>query len=62
MTNLKKARLGTGLTQGQAAQQLGVTERTLRSYEQGGPVPSTVLVKLSRLTGKTVDYLVGLTN
>lgn len=60
MTNIKRARLLAGLNQVEAAAKLGVTDRTLRTYEKGGEIPSTVLVKLARLTGMSADYLLGL--
>jgi len=61
MTNLRKARLLQGWNQSEAAKLLDISERTLRSYENGAPVPSTIIVKLAELTGRTADYLLGLT-
>ena len=39
---------------------LGITNKTYLSYIRGGSIPSTVLVKLSEMTGKSTDYLLGL--
>ena len=39
---------------------LGVTLKTYNGYINGAPIPSTILEKLHRMTGKSVDYLLGL--
>lgn len=40
--------------------ELGVTTKTYNSYINGAPIPSTVLEKLRTMTGKSIDYLLGL--
>ena len=41
--------------------ELGVTTKTYNGYINGAPIPSTVLEKLRAMTGKSIDYLLGLT-
>lgn len=60
MNNIRKARALSGMSQAKLAAALGVSERTLRSYEAGAPVPSTVLAELARITGCSVDFMLGL--
>lgn len=58
--NLKKARESTGLTQAQAAEELGISGGTYTNYEQGKREPNnTLLVKIADLFGVTTDYLLG---
>ena len=40
--------------------ELGVTTKTYNSYINGAPIPSTILEKLRAMTGKSIDYLLGL--
>lgn len=54
----ERARLQMSKTQFEKA--LGVTDKTYRSYINGGTIPSPILEKLRALTGKSVDYLLGL--
>ncbi len=39
---------------------LGVTLKTYNAYIQGAMIPSTVLEQLRGMTGKPIDYLLGL--
>ena len=39
---------------------LGVTLKTYSSYINGGNIPSSILIRLKQLTGKSIDYLLGL--
>lgn len=39
---------------------LGVTLKTYASYINGGNIPSSILIRLKQLTGKSIDYLLGL--
>lgn len=41
---------------------LGVTTKTYNAYIAGGVMPSSVLEKLRELTGRPIDYLLGLDN
>ena len=38
---------------------LGVTSKTYNGYIRGNAIPSTVLEKLNEITGKSIDYLLG---
>lgn len=58
--NIEAERGRMQLTKGQFAKRLGITTRTYNSYIAGNPIPSDVLVLLRVMTGKTVDYLLGL--
>lgn len=57
---LKAARVNAGLTQADAAKQLGVSVQTLCNYEKGKKSP-TVLVakKMSELYDATISELFG---
>lgn len=41
---------------------LGITLKTYNSYINGGTIPSGTLEALSRMTGRSVDYLLGLSD
>jgi len=58
--NIEAERARLGLNKGQMCEALGVTSKTYISYINGGNIPSDVLVKLHEMTGKSVDYLLGL--
>lgn len=60
MNGIRKARVLSGLSQAALAGLAGVSERTLRSYEHGAPVPSDVLVKMVRATGFSADFMLGI--
>ena len=56
---LRKLRKGKHLTQLQVSQRLGVSKAMISAYETDSKLPSVeVLIRLSRLYGTTVDYLV----
>ena len=56
---LRTLREAKHLTQAQVAQKIGVSKAMVSAYETATKVPSIeVLVRLSRLFGVTVDYLV----
>lgn len=56
LRNLRKAK---HLTQNQVAQRIGVSKAMISAYETALKAPSIdVLIRLSRLYGVTVDYLV----
>ena len=39
---------------------LGITPKTYNRYIMGSPIPSDVLERLHYMTGRSVDYLLGL--
>lgn len=62
MTNLKRIRLATGITQATLAESAGVSLRTLQDYEQGRkPINQAAAVTVYRLAqalGVTVEDLI----
>lgn len=56
---LKSLREARGLTQLQVANRIGVSKAMISAYETASKAPSIeVLIRLSRLFGVSVDYLV----
>ena len=56
---LRQLRKAKHLTQLQVAQRIGISKAMVSAYETDSKLPSLdVLVKLSRLYGTTVDYLI----
>jgi len=47
-------------TKGQFCEFLGITNKTYNAYIKGRDIPSSVLEKMSDLTGCFVDYLPGI--
>ncbi len=43
------------------SEKLGVERRTVYTWQQTGKIPATALIKMSKLFGCSVDYLLGLT-
>lgn len=59
-TRLKELRTSNGDTQASLAEKMGVSSRTIASYEQGINEPSIDTLKnLAKYFGVTVDYLIG---
>lgn len=59
--NIKSERYRIGMTQEQLAEELSVSDSTIRGWEQGiRSIPSTYAVEMSDLFGCSVDYLFGL--
>lgn len=58
--NIEAERGRMQLTKTELCERLGVTAKTYNSYIRGGVIPSTVLEELRRMTGKSIDYLLGL--
>ena len=58
--NIEAERARMGMTKGQMCEALGVTSKTYASYIEGGNIPSSALEKLREMTGKSIDYLLGL--
>ena len=60
---LKQLRKAKHMTQGQVADRVGVTASMISSYEVDIRLPSyDVLIKIARLFGVTIDYLLCLEN
>ncbi|MCD8050067.1 MAG: helix-turn-helix domain-containing protein [Clostridiales bacterium] len=55
--NIEAERARLGMTKSEMCKELDITMKTYLSYIRGAAIPSTVLVKLRKLTGKTIDYL-----
>lgn len=60
MENLKKLRENAGLSQEKLANQFGVTQQSIHSYERGIYEPDiSTLKKLAAYFDTSVDYLIG---
>lgn len=59
--NIEAERARLQMTKTDMCKELGITLKTYNEYIRGSVVPSTVLEKLRNLTGRSVDYLLGLT-
>lgn len=59
--NIEAERGRLQMTKGQMCDAIGVTLATYNGYIRGNPIPSDILEKLREMTGKTTDYLLGLT-
>lgn len=58
---LRELRKGSGLTQKQLSERLGVAKSVVSYYEQGSRFPSyDVLIKIARIFHVTTDYLLGI--
>ncbi|MBS4900714.1 MAG: helix-turn-helix transcriptional regulator [Clostridiales bacterium] len=56
--NIEAERARLGLTKTELSDVLGVTTKTYYGWLNGvSPIPSTVLIKLSDMSNKTIDYL-----
>lgn len=58
--NIEAERGRLQMTKSQMCDALGVTLKTYNSYIGGAMIPSTVLENLHRLTGRSIDYLLGM--
>lgn len=58
--NIEAERARLGMTKGEMCEALGITSKTYIAYINGSTIPSGVLEKLRELTGKSIDYLLGL--
>lgn len=61
-TNIEAERGRLMMSKQNMCDALGVTPKTYQSYISGGNIPSSILVRLRDLTGKSIDYLLGLDN
>lgn len=59
--NIEAERARLGLSRIDLCHELGITTRTYSRYLSGASIPSRVLEKMRELTGRSVDYLLGLT-
>ena len=57
--NIEAERGRLQMTKSEMCSALGVTPKTYNGYIQGAMIPSTVLEALHRLTGQSIDYLLG---
>lgn len=60
--NIEAERGRLQMTKSQMSDALGVTLKTYNSYINGAMIPSTVLEGLHKMTGRSVDYLLGLSD
>ena len=58
--NIEAERGRLMFTKSKMSEVLGVTMKTYNSYIEDGPIPSPILEKLREITGRSVDYLLGL--
>lgn len=58
--NIEAERGRLQMTKSQMCDALGVTLKTYNSYIRGAMIPSTVLEGLREMTGRSIDYLLGL--
>jgi hypothetical protein len=61
-SNIEAERGRLGMAKSEISAELGVTVKTYNGYIGGGSIPSKVLEKLREMTGKSIDYLLGLTD
>ena len=61
LTNIEAERGRLQLTKEEISKNLGITSKTYLAYIRGKPIPSDVLIEMSRMFGRSVDYLLGLT-
>ncbi len=59
-TNIEAERGRLQMTKTDMCNSLGITLKTYNSYIRGAMIPSTVLEQLRNMTGKPIDYLLGL--
>lgn len=58
--NIEAERGRMQLTKGALSSALGITTKTYNGYLNGAPIPSDILEKLKAMTGRSIDYLLGL--
>lgn len=57
MSNIEAERARKKLTQVEIAQMLGIAPKTYSNYIKGRPIPSDILIKMSKLFECSTDYL-----
>ena len=60
--NIEAERGRLQMTKTEMCRELGVTTKTYNSYIRGAVIPSSVLEHLRSLTGRSIDYLLGLSD
>ena len=58
--NIEAERGRIQMTKGQMCTALGITLKTYNGYIRGSMIPSTVLEDLHKITGRSIDYLLGI--
>lgn len=58
--NIEAERGRLQMTKGQMCKALGITLKTYNGYLRGTAIPSTMLERMRAMTGRSVDYLLGL--
>jgi repressor LexA len=62
-SRLKTLRIKKGLSQKTLGKMLGLSDKTISAYENGRNTPDfQILVKISKIFGVSVDYLIGATD
>lgn len=59
-SNIETERWRLQMTKTDMCKFLGITLKTYNGYIRGTMIPSTVLERLRNITGKPIDYLLGL--
>lgn len=60
--NIEAERWRLRMTKVDMCRELGITLKTYNGYIRGSAIPSSVLVKLRAMTGKSIDYLLGISS
>jgi len=60
--NIEAERARLQLTKAQMSKALGISRDTYSNYIKGSKIPSDVLELLHEMTGRSIDYLLGLVN
>lgn len=58
--NIEAERGRLQMTKTDMCQELGVTLKTYNGYIRGAVIPSDILEQLRKMTGQSIDYLLGL--
>lgn len=58
--NIEAERARMQMTKGSLSAALGITTKTYNGYLNGAPIPSDILERLRLMTGRSIDYLLGL--
>ena len=58
--NIENERWKLRMTKTDLCKELGVSLKTYNAYIRGETIPSVILEKLRAITGRSIDYLLGL--